>query len=563
MYQASLSYPSEIVPFLELAFTLLAALLVLWRPRRLEAPLRRAWRRLAAIGPRRAVAASALGTLLGSAATMLWLGFPAPHVSDEQGYLLTADTFAHGRLANPSPRVPAAFEAVHVVVRPSYAAKYPPAPALPLAVGELLGHPGIGVCLSAALFAAACCWFLQGWLPPPWPLVGTALAALRIAIGSYWGQSYWGGTVAAVGGLLLYGALPRLFKGRSGEARLAWAPLALGVFLLANSRPLEGAVAALPAAVMVAVALARRLGPWWRPAAALTLALAAGAALTASYNRAVTGDPLRLPYSLHVDTYGVDAMSPYFAPPRPVRYSSPVLAAHLGRSFPRPQTAGAALAAAAGHLARMAYFVCGLPLLVFAVLALRRLPRGAPATRWKLFALLCAALQAAVHSVTAWWSPHYSAAATGPLLLLAVMGMRECAAGPTTGRLGRGRRLGPGFGAWLAAAALLARLPLTLVELPAFRLDAEDSTLLRPAPRASGHGAALARRDRRRRPRARRRRMGLQPRRPRRCAAAVDPGPRPRGDAPGGRGLRAETRLPPDPRRARLAAAGPGAQPRR
>ena len=148
-----------------------------------------------------------------------------------------------------------------------------------------------------------------------------------------------------------------------------------------------------------------------------------------------------------------------------------MLAAHLGRSFPRPQNAGQALAAAAGHFARMAYFVCGLPLLLFAVLTLCRLPRGAPTTSWKLFALLCAALQAAVHSVTAWWSPHYSAAATGPLLLLAVMGMRECAAGRW-----RGRRLGPGFGAWLAAAALFVRLPLTLAELPAFRLDAEDST---------------------------------------------------------------------------------------
>ena len=100
MYQASLSYPSEIVPFLELGLTLLAALLVLWRPRAVEVPLRRTWRRLAAVGPRRAIAASALFALLGSTATMLWLGFPVPHVSDEQGYLLAADTFAHARLTD-------------------------------------------------------------------------------------------------------------------------------------------------------------------------------------------------------------------------------------------------------------------------------------------------------------------------------------------------------------------------------------------------------------------------------------------------------------------------------
>ena len=170
-------------------------------------------------------------------------------------------------------------------------------------------------------------------------------------------------------------------------------------------------------------------------------------------------------------------MSPYFAAPRPVRYSSPVLAAHLGRSFARPRTASEAIATTAGHFARMAYFVCGLPPLVFAVLALRRLPRGTPTTRWKLFALLCAALPAAVHSVTAWWSPHYSAAATGPLLLLAMMGMRECAAG-----LRRRRNVGSGVAAaaWLAAAALLVRLPLTVVELPAFRPDPGDPSRFAP-----------------------------------------------------------------------------------
>ncbi|HXT19309.1 MAG TPA: hypothetical protein VN811_14010 [Thermoanaerobaculia bacterium] len=465
MYHASIAFSGEIVPILELALTLLAALLVLWRPRRLEAWLRRGWRALAAVGPRRAVLASALGALLASAATMLWLGFPVPFVTDEHGYLFTADTFAHGRLTNPTPRVPVAFEAIHVMVRPSYATKYPPAPALPLAAGQLLGHAGIGVCLTAALFAAACCWFLQGWLPPPWPLVGAALATLKIGIGSYWGQSYWGGAVTAIGAFLLYGALPRLFRGHAGAPRLAWAPLALGVFLLANSRPFEGALAALPAAVVVAVALARRIREWWKPAAALTLALATGAALTAAHNRAVTGDPLQLPYRLYVATYGVDVLGPYVAPPPPVRYSSPALAFHLARSAPRPHTASAAIAAGAGHFARMAYFVCGLPLMVFAAFTVRRLPRT-PATRWKLFALLCAALPAAVHSVTAWWGPHYSAAATGPLLLLAMTGMRE-----TAGLRWRGRRLGAAFAVWLAFATLLVRLPLTLVELPAFRPD--------------------------------------------------------------------------------------------
>jgi len=473
VYQASLSYPSEIVPILELALTLVAALLVLCRPRRLDGPLRAVWRRLARLGPRRAVLTSATFGLLASAASMTWLGSPVPRVSDELGYLLVADTFAHGRLTNPTPRVPEAFEAVHVVVRPSYSSKYPPGPAVLLAVGQRLGHPAIGICLGAALLAAASCWFLQGWVPAPWPLVGSVLLALRVGVGSYWGQSYWGGVAAAVGGLLVYGALPRLRRRNGSAGRLAWGPLAIGVLLLATSRPFEGALAVLPAAVVIGAALLRHWRHWFhgrprrREVVALALALVAAGAIIGAYNRAVTGNPLRMPYQLHVVTYGVDAMSPYFAPPPPVPYSSHVLRAHLAKDFPRPQTWQEALAKGAGDFARMIYFVCGLPLMIFAVLALRGLARDRRLTRWKLFALLCSLLPALLHTVTAWWSPHYSAAATGPLLLLAVLGMREASAVRW-----RGRRLGP----WLAAGALLVRVPMTILELPAFRPDPGDSS---------------------------------------------------------------------------------------
>jgi len=472
VYQASLSYPSEIVPILELALSLVAALLALWRPRRLERPLRTAWRWLGALGSRRAVLASATFGLLASAASMIWLGPPIPRISDEFGYLLVADTLAHGRLTNPTPRVPEAFEAIHAVVRPSYNSKYPPGSAVLLAVGQRLGHPAIGICLGAALLAAACCWFLQGWVPPPWPLVGSSLLVLRV-VGSYWGQSYWGGVAAAVGGLLLYGALPRLQTRDGGAGRLAWGPLALGVLLLATTRPLEGALAVLPAAVVIGAALVRHRRHWLhsgerrREAVALALALATAGVGIGAYNRAVTGNPLRMPYQLHVTTYGVDAVSPYFAPPPPVTYSSPVLRAHLAKDFPRPRSWPEALAKGAGNFTRMIFFISGVPLMIFAVLALRRLPRGRRLTRWKLFALLCSLLPALLHTVTAWWFPHYSAAATGPVMLLAVLGMREASAVRW-----RGRRLGP----WLAAGALLVRVPMTLVELPAFRPDPEDSS---------------------------------------------------------------------------------------
>lgn len=319
MLQASYSFPSEILPALELGLAVLAALLVLWRPRRLEGPLRTAWRALRRWRSRRAIFASAVFALLASLASFAILGPPVAHVPDEFGYLLLADTFAHGRLANPQPRVPAAFEAPpHVLVYPHYASKYAPAQGAFLAVGERLGNPAIGISLAVA-FLAACCWFLAGWLPPPWPLVLAGVLTLRLGVASYWGQSYWGGALAAAGAMLMLGALPRFRpKGRHAVAREPWVPLALGVLVLANSRYLEGLVAALPAAVaIVAFAGRRALAKPQRLVLPLAL-LVAGVAVIGGYNRAVTGDALVLPHQLYRTTYGYDEPIPFVAPPAPV-----------------------------------------------------------------------------------------------------------------------------------------------------------------------------------------------------------------------------------------------------
>lgn len=244
-----------------------------------------------------------------------------PHaaVGDEFSYLLAADTFASGRLTNPSPPSPEHFESFQIVVEPTYMSKYPPAQGAVLALGQVVfGHPLAGVWLSAAAFALACWWALRARLTVPWAFAFTVLAVLRFGSTGYWAQSYWGGLVAAIGGALVVGAVLRLVRAvRTSDA--VW--LFLGTAILATSRPFEGLVLCAGAYSLLAFA-------WWRrrPAdfgrAALVRAgvpwlvgVVALGVFLAHYNAAVTGDPLTLPYALHEAEY---AAAPNFIFQEPI-----------------------------------------------------------------------------------------------------------------------------------------------------------------------------------------------------------------------------------------------------
>jgi hypothetical protein len=231
------------------------------------------------------------------------LPHPQPAGHDEFGYILGADIFAHGRVAEPTHPLWKFFESVFVLSRPAYAPKYPPAQAAFLALGQVLFHDRFyGVLLSVALFSAAVCWMLQVYVRPAWALLGGICTALYFGAGHYWTESYWGGAVAGLGAALLVGAFGRLRKERSVRSAAA---LGFGALLLITSRPYESSILI----VLVSSALIPVVWKGWRAStlrAALPIlaSLAIGPIVVLAYNYGVTGNPLKLPYVLHMEQYG-------------------------------------------------------------------------------------------------------------------------------------------------------------------------------------------------------------------------------------------------------------------
>src|SRR5438309_3941023 len=79
---------------------------------------------------------------------------PQPSTEDEYVYLFQARTLAAGRLTYPSPPLPEFFEAAHILVVPSFAAKYFPGHAAVLAPFLAIRAPWLAPCLLLGLSAA-------------------------------------------------------------------------------------------------------------------------------------------------------------------------------------------------------------------------------------------------------------------------------------------------------------------------------------------------------------------------------------------------------------------------
>lgn len=362
-----------------------------------------------------------------AAIVTLALGIPVPRIHDEFAYLLGGDTYANGRIVNPAHAHWQHFETFHVLTSPVYLPKYAPGQSLVLALGQLLGHPQIGVCLSTGVAAASLAWMLVAWLPARFTWLAWLVAVIHPGLQLKWGHSYMGGAVAMIGASLLLGALGRARRKITAKQS---ATAALGIVVLAISRPFEGAVLAVCVVVCLAVILQQsdRLltGKLFRsvliPGGTV---LMCGAVFVIINNLQVTGRVSQLPYQLYESQYG---LTPLFLWQNPKAqqptYRHEVMHRYYQSEYDRAQAKYSSLLVTLeekmNSLAELIHFFGGgtqYLLLIGLPLALRR-------SRYRqAFGMLVPVLVAAV--ATPWTLTHYAAPAAPLIILIILAGLIE------------------------------------------------------------------------------------------------------------------------------------------
>jgi len=414
----------------EVGVILLAFASELLAPGLLTSAMRPLWKVGVRIGRRPKIAWAVAFTLPLALRLLSWPvnKFPAPTVQDEFSFLLMADTFASGRVTNPTHPMWIHFETMHVLQRPTYASMYPVMQGLFLALGQRVAHATwLGVWLSVILMCGSFYWAFRAWMPAVWSLAGASLAAVRLGMFSYWMNSYCGGAPAAIGGALVLGALPRVLRcHRIRDALL----LATGMAVLANSRPYEGFFYCLPVTVLLLAwifggyGLCRWFGFNVKPAGSLLhivsrliapvlIVLLPVALAMMYYFWRVTGDPLKMPYVVSAEQYSITPLFVWQNLRAAPHYNNETLQYFYTHwNIKRPSEFG-----------RFARYWC------FYIGPCLTLPLAMVWTAWKdrkmrFFLLLCSFSVLAL--AIEWWGfPQYAAPMTAALYAVILQGLRH------------------------------------------------------------------------------------------------------------------------------------------
>jgi hypothetical protein len=248
----------------------------------------------------------ALLVLMGCIAINFEFGYPLPKIHDEFSYLLSAETFSKGRLTNPPHPVWTFFETFQVIQQPSYQSKYPPGQGVQLAVGIWLGHPIHGVWLTLCLWAMALFWMLQGaGIPRHWSFLWSVIGIAQYGVFSYFGHSYWGGSLFGLAGTLVFGAALHARGDRFSIPTLI--NMGLGLLIMINTRPFEGLIFCVFPLLFFFVNIfkSENLNKSTKVLAlsVVLIFVGVGIGLHGYYNKQVTGKWSVMPYSVYQKEY--------------------------------------------------------------------------------------------------------------------------------------------------------------------------------------------------------------------------------------------------------------------
>jgi hypothetical protein len=243
----------------------------------------------------------------------------------------------------------------------------------------------------------------------------------------YWSQSYWGGAVAAIGGALLFGALRRIIRRAVVRDALL---MALGLAILANTRPYEGLIVSLPVAAILLLWIVGQKRPPARVVVGRVLSpifvvLTLTGGVMAYYNLRVTGDPFRMPYFVAHKTYDVAPFFVWQSPmPEPIYHHKVMRDFYTGfgsNVYLKERSALGLATAAENKMKRFWTFYLG-PALTIPLAMLPWTLRN----RWMRFAFAtCSILLVAFMFHTAGGAPHYAAPIAGLIYVLVVQSMRH------------------------------------------------------------------------------------------------------------------------------------------